>query len=178
MGQPEHLETTNLVDIFNPGSYWSDPISKGWNNETLPIKKGDLGRSVIPISIGSMNFNEAIRDFSASVNIMPKVIYDKMFNYPLLYTTMCLQLVDQSLCYTKGILEDICVRVGSSYVPVDFVVIEIGGDEKSPIILGRPFLNTARTIMYTNTTKICFNIKGKRETFFFKDRVLQFPARP
>jgi hypothetical protein len=55
--------------------------------------------------------------------------------------------------------------VGSSYVPADFVVIETGGDEKSPIILGRPFLNTAGAIMYANTTKICFNIKGKREIF-------------
>jgi hypothetical protein len=108
---------------------------------------------------------------------MPKVIYDKMFNYPLLYTTMFLQLADQLLCYTKGILEDICVRVGSSYVPADFVVIETGGDEKSPIILGRPFLNTAGAIMYANTAKICFNIKGKRE-IFFKDKVLQFPAHP
>jgi hypothetical protein len=67
--------------------------------------------------------------------------------------------------------------VGSSYVPADFVVIETGGDEKSPIILGRPFLNTAGAIMYANTAKICFNIKGKRETFF-KDKVLQFPAHP
>jgi hypothetical protein len=125
-----------------------------------------------------VNFNEAICDFGASINIIPKVIYDKMFNYPLLYTTMCLQLVDQSLCYTKGILEDICIRVGSSYVPVDFIVIETGGDEKSPIILGRPFLNTTGAIMYANTAKIYFNIKGKRETFFFKDRVLQFPAHP
>jgi hypothetical protein len=130
----------------------------------------------MPISIGSINFNEAICNFGASVNIMPKVIYDKMFNYPLLYTTMCLQLADQSLCYTKGILEDICVRVGNSYVPAYFIVIDTGGDEKSPIILGRPFLNTAGAIIYANTAKICFNIKGKRETFFFKDKVLQFPT--
>jgi hypothetical protein len=68
--------------------------------------------------------------------------------------------------------------VGSSYVPADFVVIETCGDEKSPIILGRPFLNTAGAIMYTNTAKIYFNIKGKRETFCFKDKVLQFPAHP
>jgi hypothetical protein len=176
--QPKDLKTANFVDIFNAGSYWSDPISKGWNDETLPIKKGDLGRPVIPISIGSVNFNKAICDFGASVNIMPKMIYDKMFNYPLLCTTMCLQLADQSLCYTKGILEDICVRVGSLYVPADFMVIETGGDEKSPIILGRPFLNTAGAIMYTNNAKICFDIQGKRETFFFKDRVLQFPAHP
>jgi hypothetical protein len=85
---------------------------------------------------------------------------------------MCLQLADQSLCYTKEILEDICVRVGSSYVPSDFMVIETCGDEKSPIILGRLFLNTAGAIIYANATKIYFNIKGKRETFSFKNRVL------
>jgi hypothetical protein len=82
-GQPEDLETINLVDIFNVGSYWSDPISKGWNDETLPTKKGDPGRPVILISIGNVNFNEAICDFGASVNKL-------VFNYPLLYTTMCL----------------------------------------------------------------------------------------
>jgi hypothetical protein len=123
-----------------------------------------------------VNFNKAICDFSASVNIMPKVIYERMFDYPLSYTTMCLQLTDQSLCYAKGILEDICVQVGSSYVPADFVVIETGGDEKSPIILGQLFLNTAGAIIYSNAAKICFIIKGKRETFSFKNRVLQFPA--
>jgi hypothetical protein len=32
--------------------------------------------------------------------------------------------------------------------------------------------------VYANIAKICFNIKGKRKTFFFKDRVLQFPAHP
>jgi hypothetical protein len=58
------------------------------------------------------------------------------------------------------------------------VVIETGGDEKSPIILGRPFLNTVGAVMYANTAKICFNIKRKRETFFFKDRVLQFSTHP
>jgi hypothetical protein len=135
-GQPKELESTNLIDIFNAGRYWSDPSTGGWNDETLPIKKGDPGRPVISISIGSVNFNEAIYDFGASVNIMPKVIYERMFDYPLLYTTMCLQLADQSLCYTKRILEDICVRVGNSYVSVDFMMVETGGDEKSPIILG------------------------------------------
>jgi hypothetical protein len=78
-----------------------------------------------------VNFNEAICDFGVSVNIMSKVIYEKIFDYPLLYTTMCLQLANQSLCYTQRILEEICVRVGSSYVPADFVVVETGGDKKS-----------------------------------------------
>jgi hypothetical protein len=109
---------------------------------------------------------------------MPKVIYERIFDYPLLYTTMCLQLADQSLCYAKGILEDIYVRVGNSYVPTDFMVVETGGDEKSPIILEWPFLNTTRAIIYANSAKICFNIKGKRESFSFKNQVLQFPTHP
>jgi hypothetical protein len=70
------------------------------------------------------------------------------------------------------------VRVGNSYVPADFVVVDTGNDERSPIILGWPFLNIAGAVMYANTAKIIFNIRGKRETFFFKNRVLQFPTHP
>jgi hypothetical protein len=102
----------------------------------MPEKKGDPGRPIIPIAIGPNTFEEVVYEFGASVNIMPKVIYEKIHGDQLLYTTTCLQLEDQSLCYPKGILEDVCVRVGHSYVPIDFVLVEIGGDEKAPIILG------------------------------------------
>ena len=40
---------------------------------------------------------------------MPKVIYDKINRDTLMYTNMCLQLTDQSLCYPKGVLEDAIV---------------------------------------------------------------------
>ena len=67
---------------------------------------------------------------------MPKVIYEKILGDPLLYTNMHLQLADQSLCYPKGVLEDSIIQVGQSYVPIDFVDLETGGDERAPIILG------------------------------------------
>jgi hypothetical protein len=67
---------------------------------------------------------------------MPKVIYEKILGDPLLYTNMHLQLVDQSHCYPKGVLKDAIIRVGQSYVLIDFVVLEIGGGERAPIILG------------------------------------------
>jgi hypothetical protein len=56
---------------------------------------------------------------------MPKVIYDKILGDLLLYINMCLQLADQTLCYPEGVLEDAIIRVGQSYVPVDFVVVDI-----------------------------------------------------
>jgi hypothetical protein len=109
---------------------------------------------------------------------MPKVIYDKILGDLLLYTNIHLHLADQSLCYPKEILEDAIIRVAQSYVPVDFVVLETGEDEKAPIILGRPFLSTAKAIIYADTAKICFSIKDKKEKFSFKDHILYSPAHP
>jgi hypothetical protein len=72
-------------------------------------KRGDPGRPVITITIGAYTFKNALCDFGSSVNIMPNVSYKKINGSPLLYTTMCLQLVDLSLCHPEGILEYICL---------------------------------------------------------------------
>jgi len=79
------------------------------HNDLLPVKIGDLGRPVIPISIGMVDFPEALCDFGSNVNIMPRVLYEKFFTHPLLETTMFLQLVDRTLSFPKGILKNICV---------------------------------------------------------------------
>jgi hypothetical protein len=94
LGQPEDLETANLVDIHNATNYYTQPAEVKWINYSLPDKKGDLGRPIIPISIGCHVFLEAVCNFGASVNIMPKVIYEKILGNPLLYTNMRLQLAD------------------------------------------------------------------------------------
>jgi hypothetical protein len=101
-------------------------------DESLPVKKGDPRRPDILVAIRPHTFEAAFYDYGASINLMPKVIYEKIHRDPLLYTTICLQLVDQTLCYLKGILEDVCVRVGQSNVPTDFVVVVAGSNEKAP----------------------------------------------
>ena len=88
---------------------------------------------------------------------------------------MCLQLADQTLCYPKRVIHDVPVHVGSSFVPADFVVIDAGLEETTPIILGRPFLCTAEAIMYVEGAKIIFNIKGRIEKFKFKGKKLHHP---
>ena len=92
--QPEDLEIVNLVDIHNAIGYYIEPLIGAWKDEPLPIKKGDLGRPVTPIAIGPHIFQEAVYDFRASVNIMPKVIYDQINGDTLLYTNMHLQFAD------------------------------------------------------------------------------------
>jgi hypothetical protein len=58
-GQPEELETANLVDIFNARHYYKEPSSVGWEDYSLPVKKGDPGRPVIPIAIGPHIFKRS-----------------------------------------------------------------------------------------------------------------------
>ena len=91
---------------------------------------------------------------------------------------MCLQFADQTLSFQKGILKNLCVRVGTMYAPADFVVIETGNDERAPIILGRPFLNTSGAVIYASTTKISFYIKGGRRHFPSRTRLHKFQINP
>jgi hypothetical protein len=51
-GQPKNLETTNLIDIHNVVYYYTQLSKVKWIDYSLPDKKGDLGRLVIPFSIG------------------------------------------------------------------------------------------------------------------------------
>jgi hypothetical protein len=92
----------------------------------MPAKRGDLGRPVITITIGAYTFKSALCDFGSSVNIMPKVIYKKINGSTLLYTTMCLHLADLSLCHPEGILDDVCLGVGRSYVAATSLLLRLG----------------------------------------------------
>ena len=80
---------------------------------------------------------------------------------------------DRTLSFPKGILKNLCVRVATLYAPADFVMIETSIGERAPIILGRPFLNTSGAIIYANAAKISFYIKGRKETFSFKNKTTQ-----
>ncbi|XP_058775072.1 uncharacterized protein LOC131649322 [Vicia villosa] len=44
-------------------------------------------------------------------------------------TKMSLQLADRSVKYPIGILEDIPVKIGQLYIPIDFIVMDIKEDE-------------------------------------------------
>jgi hypothetical protein len=69
-----------------------------------------------------------------------------------------------------GITEDILVRIRNSFVPVDFVVLEMDVCHQIPLILGRPFLSTTRAMIDVAPRIIKLNISRKEETSTFKSR--------
>jgi hypothetical protein len=63
----------------------------------LPDKMGDLAVPTISCLSGTQKFDQALCDLGASVNTMPKVIYDQLNHDSLVPTSMHLQLTDQSI---------------------------------------------------------------------------------
>ena len=72
--------------------------------------------------------------------------------------------------FPKGDIEELLRPSWYLVRPADFVVIETGTDERAPIILGRPFLNTSGAVIYASAVTIYFYIKGRKETFSFKNK--------
>jgi hypothetical protein len=57
--------------------------------------------------------------------VIPKVIYDKLNHDSLVPISLHLQLADQSIQRLVGIMEDIPIRIRNSFVPVDFMILEV-----------------------------------------------------
>jgi hypothetical protein len=70
-----------------------------------------------------------------------------------------------------GIAEDVPVKVGHHFIPVDFVVLEMGEREKPPLILRRPFLKTVGATIDVGEGEIMFDINGERSSFKFRPRL-------
>ncbi|KAJ1275713.1 hypothetical protein BS78_05G157200 [Paspalum vaginatum] len=133
-------------------------------------KKADPGCPTIPCSIGALNIDKALCDLRASVSVIPKSVFNKLKLPKPEPTSMCLELADHSVRYPEGIAEDVPVKIGENLVPVDFVILEMGRDSKSPLILGRPSLKTAQANINVGKEEIKFNINGESSPFKFRPR--------
>ncbi|XP_052172103.1 uncharacterized protein LOC127788024 [Diospyros lotus] len=131
----------------------NEKVSMGENvsvvlQKKLPPKCKDPSMFTIPCKVGNVRIEKAMLDLGASINVMPLSIYSSLNIGPLKETSVIIQLADRSNVYPKGVLEDVLVQVNELVFPVDFYVLNMEEDDSSnlaPILLGRPFLKTART---------------------------------
>jgi hypothetical protein len=133
-------------------------------------KQKDPRCPTIPCSVGSFNFEKALWDLGASVSVMPRDVFEKL-HLPLEPTGMCLELGDNSIRYPLGIAKDLPVKVEQHFIPIDFVVLEMGEREKPPLILGRPFFKTVGATIDVGKGEIMFDINGERSSFKFRPRI-------
>ncbi|CAM8951137.1 unnamed protein product [Rhodiola kirilowii] len=116
-------------------------------HQPMPPKLQDSRSFSIPCDIGGFPVRRALFDLGASVSIMPYSLYAKLKLGDLCPTNVTIHLADRSCRLPRGILKDVPVKVKNLCFPADFIVLDISEDVDIPIILGRPFLYTAKAVI-------------------------------
>nr|GEW36326.1 reverse transcriptase domain-containing protein [Tanacetum cinerariifolium] len=113
----------------------------------LPKKLDDPGRFLIPCDFLEFNNFLPLADLGASINLMLLSIWKKLRLLTLNDTKTVLELADRTISKPTGVAENMFVKVGKFYFPIDFVVLDFIADPRVPLILRRPFLCTAHAII-------------------------------
>ncbi|RDX74943.1 hypothetical protein CR513_45236, partial [Mucuna pruriens] len=123
-------------------------------SQVLPKKCRDPGIFSVPCIIGECTFADAMLDLGPSINVMPASIYRSLNFGDLEPIGMTIQLANRSIVQPLGVLEDVLVQVNELIFLADFYVLDMEGEtsrKESTLILGRPFLMTARTKIDVHT---------------------------
>nr|GFA99919.1 reverse transcriptase domain-containing protein [Tanacetum cinerariifolium] len=90
---------------------------------------------------------KALADLGASINLMPLSVWKKLGLPELIFTRMTFELANRAICTPAGIARDVFFSVGKFAFPANFVIVYYESDPRIPLILGRPFLRTARALI-------------------------------
>ncbi|CAL1382713.1 unnamed protein product [Linum trigynum] len=131
----------------------------------LREKRKDPWSFTIPLVIGTMHVGKSLVDLGSSINVMPYKIFKKLGLVEPRTTRISIQLADRSIVNPRGIIKDLLVNVSALTYPVDFVILDINEDVDVPLILGRPFLATAKALIDVHSGKLILRVGDEQATF-------------
>ena len=146
---------------------------------SLPVKKRDPGAPMITSEIGGMSFTRSLLDTGASINILPKAVFDRHHVGELQPFLVELCLADGSVRKPHGLVEDVIVRIEDCYFPVDFLVVDMKMTKElsqAPIILGRPFLATAKSVTDWGKGEVILKV-GEHTVKVDINKLMKYPSR-
>ncbi|KAJ9556763.1 hypothetical protein OSB04_011377 [Centaurea solstitialis] len=161
-----------LKDILSKkkklNEYETVALTEGCNalvTNTLPPKLKDPGCFTIPCSIGGKEIGKAICDLGASINLMPLSVFNTLGIGQVKPTTVTLILADKTIAHPTGKIEDVLVRVDKFIFLADFIILDFEADKNIPILLGRPFLATGRTLIDVQKGELTMRLQDQQITF-------------
>ncbi|XP_062075976.1 uncharacterized protein LOC133780116 [Humulus lupulus] len=151
----------------------NEKVSVGENvspvlQKKLPPKCKDPCTFTIPYTIGNKRIECCMLDLGASIDIMPFSIYASLNLGPLEETGVIIQLADRSNAYPRGVIEDVLVQLNELVFPADFYVLNMEDESipcSTPILLGRPFMKTARTKIDVHDGTLTMEFDGETIRF-------------
>ncbi|GJW68618.1 homeodomain-like protein [Tanacetum coccineum] len=134
-------------------------------DDALPPKEKDPESFTLPCIINNLCFNKALADLGASVSVMPFSTYTKLGLGKLAPTKLIVELVDKTVKRPTSIAENVLVGINKFVFPVEFIVLDMPEDIKTPLILGIPFLSTTHAKIDVFKRKITLRIGNDKVVF-------------
>ncbi|RYQ90822.1 hypothetical protein Ahy_B09g096808 isoform B [Arachis hypogaea] len=131
----------------------------------LPTKRKDPGSFHVPCAIGETMFDRALCDLGASINLMPLALVKRLQINEILPMDVVIRLADKTQKQATGVVENVLLKVGKYFFPTDFVILDMEESHTHPIILGRPFLATARAIIDVERWELILRIHDEQLSF-------------
>ncbi|GJV67223.1 reverse transcriptase domain-containing protein [Tanacetum coccineum] len=143
----------------------------------LPEKLGDPGKFLIPCGFSELKC-KALADLGASINLMPLSVWKKLGLPELISTQMTLELANREICTPVGIARDVFVPVGKFTFPANFLIVDYESDPHVPLILGRPFLRTARDLIDVHGEEMILHDGNERLTLNMRHDTSSYSTQP
>ncbi|GKE88360.1 hypothetical protein Tco_1565835, partial [Tanacetum coccineum] len=134
-------------------------------DKSIPRKEKDPGSFTLPCFINNVCFDNSLIELGASISVMPLSTYLNLGLGELAHTKLTIELADRTVKYPKGIAKNVLVGIRKFTFTVDFIILDIPKDIKVPLILGRPFLSTARDKIDVYKRKITLRVGEERIVF-------------
>nr|GEZ31592.1 reverse transcriptase domain-containing protein [Tanacetum cinerariifolium] len=143
----------------------------------LPEKLGDPGKFLIPCGFSEFKC-KALVDLGASINLMPLSVWKKLGLPKLISTRMTLELANRAICTPVEIARDVFVSVGKFTFPADFIIVDYESDPRVSLILGRPFLRTARALIDVHGEEMILHDGDERLTLNMRHDTSSYSNQP
>ncbi|GJX15852.1 reverse transcriptase domain-containing protein, partial [Tanacetum coccineum] len=155
----------------------------------VPEKLEDPGKFLIPCALQELDRTNALANSGASINLLPHYIYKQLRLGALKHTRMTLELANRSVTHPMVPTGRVVVPTSRYVVPAGKVVIIVSPgrlnlvpisrilshvvnfepDLRVPIILGRPFLRTAKALNDLYEEKLTLRV-GSDELVFYAEK--------
>ncbi|GKC54976.1 copia protein [Tanacetum coccineum] len=150
-GQDKEEEEDALIDILKT---------------VLPPKEMNPGSFPLPCIIGNLKLY-AMVDLGASINVMPKSLFEHLKLADLKETSMVVEMADMTKKAPLGIVENILVKIDKFLFHSDFVVIDMLEGPNETMLLGKPFIATIHAQIDVFRREILLGISEEKESEYF-----------
>nr|GEU47990.1 integrase, catalytic region, zinc finger, CCHC-type, peptidase aspartic, catalytic [Tanacetum cinerariifolium] len=128
----------------------------------LPEKLENPGKFLIPCGFSELKC-KALADLG-----LPELISSRM----------TLELANRAICTPAGIARDVFVSVGKFTFPANFVIVDYESDPRVPLILRRPFLQTAHALIDVHGEEMILRDGDERLTLNMRHDTSSYSNQP